>query len=93
MLLRVLAKILRCHVGLRNVGAHCAARVMPEYDLRFPSDNQPLQASQVSQRFTTPVSEAAALQALGSSSGALPIKARHDDAASARDVLLRNHNT
>ena len=52
-------------------------------DFRFPSDNQPLQAFQVSQRFTTPVSEAAALQARGSSSGALPIKARHDDAASA----------
>jgi hypothetical protein len=54
---------------------------MPKYDFRFPSDNQPLQASQVSQRFTTLVSEAVALQARGSSSGALPIKARHDDAA------------
>jgi hypothetical protein len=54
---------------------------MPEDDFRFPSDNQPLQAG--SQRFTTPISEAAALQARGSSSGALPIKARHDDAASA----------
>ena len=37
--------------------------------LRFPSASQ--------------LSEAAALQARGSSSGALPIKARHDDAASA----------
>jgi hypothetical protein len=44
----------------------------------------PLLEPQNLQRFTTPVSEAAALQPRGSSSGALPIKARHDDAASAK---------